>query len=368
MNKSIIFYYPTTIVNDSNIGSGIRPYKMLNAFYEMGYEVDLVAGDQLSRYKKMKEVIQKVKNGKKYLFCYGENKNSPIVLYRNNLFLRPFYDFKFLSFLKENSVPIGLFYRDIHWNFNMKLDDNKIRRLVRKYLYKYNLYKIKNVIDFMFVPHHDMMKYIPIANKTFNIAELPPGCDNYKLTGKDFGKKLNLIYVGGIKPPIYNLGKLFGWTENSLDIMNLVVCCRQADWKIQKNIYKYNTDIDVVHLNHLELKEKYIESDVFILTWEVNDYLNFAMPIKLFEAISYELPIITTPGTAVSNYVLDNDIGWIVNSKNEFEELLSTINHDRNLISEKNNNVRKLKQKNLWTYRVETIHNLLIGENEQIKI
>ena len=55
--KRMIFHYPKTLNNFLKRGSAIRPLKMLQAFKNIGYEVDLVVGNWSER----KESILSIK-------------------------------------------------------------------------------------------------------------------------------------------------------------------------------------------------------------------------------------------------------------------------------------------------------------------
>jgi glycosyltransferase involved in cell wall biosynthesis len=51
---------------------------------------------------------------------------------------------------------------------------------------------------------------------------------------------------------------------------------------------------------------------VFILVRRMTQYLEFAMPVKLFEALGHGLPLLISPGTAASRFVEEEGVGWVV--------------------------------------------------------
>ena len=98
----IIFHHPLPLRLNSSSASGIRPVRMLEAFRQLGYEVDVVAGYSSERKKIIKKIKQKIENGVKYDFIYSESSTMPTVLTdKHHLPLNPFLDFGFLFFVKK---------------------------------------------------------------------------------------------------------------------------------------------------------------------------------------------------------------------------------------------------------------------------
>ena len=73
-SKRCIYHYPGEIIA-SGIGSALRPYKMLEAFIQLGYEVDVVSGSSAERKRIMKQIRRKICSGVKYDFLYAEDRN-----------------------------------------------------------------------------------------------------------------------------------------------------------------------------------------------------------------------------------------------------------------------------------------------------
>ena len=73
MNEKKCIYHYTHPIEENAIGSGVRPYMMLNAFKSIGYDVEEISGYGKERKKKIKELINKIKNGERYDFLYSES-------------------------------------------------------------------------------------------------------------------------------------------------------------------------------------------------------------------------------------------------------------------------------------------------------
>ena len=98
LKKRMIFHVPNYIDLEAKSGSNIRPIKMINAFKEIGYDVDVVMGYASERKSKIKEIKNNIKNGVKYDFLYSESSTMPTLLTeKNHLPTHPFLDFSFFK-------------------------------------------------------------------------------------------------------------------------------------------------------------------------------------------------------------------------------------------------------------------------------
>lgn len=364
MNK-IIFHHPLPISSNPKYSSGIRPPLMLRAFQNIGYQVDVVSGYALKRKKSIKSILNNINNNK-YDFCYSESSTMPTLLTEiNHLPLYPLLDFNFFKLLKLKNIPIGLFYRDIHWQF--KELNNKLsfwKRIIRLPFYHYDLLKYSKYVSVLFLPSLKMADHIPKKYKFIKIIDLPPGCNLYNLNNFyliDNNKYyLNLLYVGGVSPPTYNLTPLFNVVKN-YNKLKLTVICRELEWRKIKDFYKIEDCLNI-HIRHLEgddLSDYYLKADIFPIILKNYEYHNFAMPLKLFEALSYAIPIITFNGTVLSDFVANNKIGWVVNNESELSFLLNNIIKDRSQILQLKNHIKKIRHNHTWECRAQKVANIM---------
>lgn len=371
-NKRCIFHIPNHIDSNAKSGSGKRPIKMIEAFRNSGYIVDVIMGYGKERKKQIAQIKKNIKNGVKYDFLYSESSTMPTLLTeKNHLPIYPFLDFSFMKFCKKNGLKIGLFYRDIHWKFQHYKNDVPIwQRLITVPFYKYDLYEYRKILDYLYLASEEVKKYLPQKNvKTnkYKIDTLPPGCEKKSILEKNVDSNiLNIFYVGGISEEVYNFKKLIEAVGEQKDI-RLRICCRDYDWiKVKDDYKKYLTDnISIVHLAGEQLKECYREADVCSLLFDDNEYMKIAMPIKMFEYLSYNKPIIASNGTVAGKFVKENDIGWTIDyEENKIKELLEYLKNNRNEIEKIKENQKKVIEKNLWTERAKKVIKNLIEEGE----
>lgn len=365
--KKCIFHIPTPIQDNGASASSIRPFKMLEAFNNIGYDVEVISGYSDERKEKINVLKEKIRNGGKYDFVYSESSTMPTMLTDPNHLPKNFnLDFNFFKFCKQYNIPVGLFYRDIHWRFPIyKNSVTGIKRLIALFFYKYDLKQYKKNLKYLFVPTYKMCEYLDQKSLPKNIAELPPGTTEVLLrsnNASDNSHEIHLLYVGGIGE-IYQFDKLLKVVSQQKNVQ-LTVCCREQDWEKNKATYiKYVSDnICVVHKSGEELKELYDNCDICMAFFKCTAYMAMAMPVKIFEYLSYRKPIIATQDTAAGEFVEKQGIGWSIKYDcDELHALLNNILNNRAEIKSINSNIEKQVKLNTWEKRAEQVVDLLIN-------
>lgn len=361
MNRKCIIHLPFYIDVEHPSGSQIRPIKMINAFKNIGYDVEVISGYGDKRKSIIKEIKENIKNGIKYEFVYSESSTEPTLLTeKNHLPQYPILDFNFLKYCKEKGIKIGLFYRDIYWKFPIYSESvGLLKRIVAKSFYKYDLKQYNKIVDVLYLPCMEMSKYISEIQNV-KIKELPPAidevCDGDEYSRKNIKDKLRIFYVGGISG-LYDLKNLF-IAINKCNNVELTVCCRKSEWEKCKDRYEEHLigNIKIIHKSGDELKKYYLESDIASLFFQPSEYRSFAMPLKLFEYIQYNKPIITTKGTATGNFVERYGIGWNINyDVKDLVDLINYLNENNDEISIKSKNMSKIIEDNKWNSRAKQV-------------
>ncbi|HQB08938.1 MAG TPA: glycosyltransferase family 1 protein, partial [bacterium] len=320
--KNMIFHTPLPLFEDPASASGLRPLKMIEAFKNIGYNVDVVSGYANERKTKIREILRRIEMGQKYDFCYCESSTMPTLLTEpNHLPVAPFLDFHFIKKLKDNSISTALFYRDIHWVFEQyKNATGFFKRFIATLFYRYDLLMYNRLFDVLFLPSEKMVESIPVKIKINKIFALPPGCDITNFDLKDIKKienELTVVYAGGIIPPLYDLSPLFEAIKKNKKL-RLFLICREEEFINTNTYYDISNvkNIEIIHGSGATIRKYFLNADIYAILWKPFSYLSFAYPYKLFEALSYGLPIITTKGTATSDFVENNNIGWTVDLDN----------------------------------------------------
>lgn len=361
--KRCIFHIPNYIDKTSKSGSSLRPQMMLEAFENIGYRVDYVMGYGEERKKAIGKIKQNIKDGIKYEFMYAENATTPTLLTEKDHFPRyPFLDFDFFAFCKKNGIKIGLFYRDIYWKFPIYKESVPfVKRVIALAMFQYDLKKYRKYVDILYLPSERMKKYVDIP---ITYRALPPGCQDIRVFGEkheEKRKELNLFYVGGVGK-IYDLTKLLQVVKK-LEFVKLVICCRQDEWRIRKKEYDsyLNERITVVHKSGNELEQYYDNADICSLFFESEEYRSFAMPIKLFEYLGHQKPIIATRETAAGDFVFENEVGWSIEyDATSLEELLNKLHENPEELEKMKKNIDDVLEKNTWKCRAAQVEKDLL--------
>lgn len=326
--RRIVFYRPLPIDPQSRSGSAVRPARLLEAFRELAYDVDLVAGPTAARRLAMREVERNLAAGVRYDFLYAEPPTTPIALNEpHHLPVHPWMDHRFLRSCHARGLPVVLFYRDVQW----RLPDYPRRIGWPKYLFMLpffheDLAVYRGCVDAWLVPDRGMLRQIAswaerkpswTSAPGFDPAETPP-----PRRPRPSGAPLRLFYVGGIEPPVYDLTPLLRGVAHALREgvpCELTICCREPEWARGGRAYAAHLGdhVHVVHnRNRKELLDLYAAHDVAVMPYGTLNS-DWAMPIKFPEAIGLETPVLAGEGTAVGKVVEEQGIGWSVGSAPE---------------------------------------------------
>lgn len=105
-----VLYITFTDFGELSSGSSVRPFRMYNAFVNLGLDVKLLEGQQNRRKErrlKVKKIIDWLDDNNPDI-CYVEPPSGPFF---NQI------DLKLLKKVHNMGIPIGLFYRDFYWKF-----------------------------------------------------------------------------------------------------------------------------------------------------------------------------------------------------------------------------------------------------------
>ena len=102
----LIFHIPLKIDRNDPSASQIRPQKLMAAFTELGWEMDVVEGRGRDRKRQIAAIKRKIRQGVHYDFCYSESSTMPTLLTEpHHLPTYPCLDFGFLAFCKRHGIP-----------------------------------------------------------------------------------------------------------------------------------------------------------------------------------------------------------------------------------------------------------------------
>lgn len=352
-----VLYITYTNMKNVNSGSQVRPIKIYEAFQELDYEVKLLKGEASRKNKKerinnIKQIEQWLKNNQPQ-YCYIESPSDPIIFRR---------DRKLIKLIHRKGIKIGYFYRDAYYKLGKDyiFNNKKIGIISKRYL-KYIYYKflfwrdeqlLKKYVDIVYFPSESMAKFFNFKDMRI----LPPAGEMMELNKNDNAN--SVIYVGGISKN-YGIDILLESMEiiNKKKNIDLILVCRDKEINNIPQLYLKCNWLKIYHVSGKEkLKKLYEKSKLAVIPKKPNIYNNFAVSVKLFEYMSYNLPIIAIDTTETTRLIQRFNIGLISNDNaEEFANTILKVYNDRELYNELVNNVKNALHENLWTNRIRKI-------------
>ncbi|GAA5229536.1 glycosyltransferase [Arthrobacter cryoconiti] len=352
----MIYHVPYPLTPHAKTGSGLRPMRMLEAFRDIGYDVELVSGESRERRVLIKALKKRIAAGESFDFLYSESHTMPTALTdADHLPRHPFMDVAFLRFARRNGIKVGLFYRDVYWRFpEYKERLNPVVHTATRALYHLDLVAYKAAVDTLYMPSLGMGKFVPHVPVSRHKA-LPPGGDIVDAPSTE-REGVHLLYVGGLGGyySMHGCVQAVAASKNAW----LTICTREDEW--ERNAHEYrslmNDRIQVVHKNGTELVPYYEQADICMLFIEPSIYRSFAAPIKFAEYIGFGKPVIVNTGTNVAQFVGAHDNGWAVPFKPAgLTALLDDLAGHREKIAAITNKVLQLREDNTWTTRARQV-------------
>lgn len=355
--KNIVFHLPFVMNTQAKSASGIRPVKMFNAFKSLGYNVIEVSGTHSQRRQKMASVRKQVLAGSKIDFVYSEASTTPTGLGEK---ITPATsltrDVNFLRFMRSHGSKVGLFYRDIYWQF----DEYKERvgqpyASLLRWRYRADLKAYRKAVDIIYLPSARMASYLPEENRGQTV-ELPPGAEIVESTSPQFNANITLFYVGGI-------GSYYRMQEtirgvNKARKARFIICTRENEWQQMKSQYEglVGDSIEVVHKSGGELEDLYDRSHIGSLMMEPIPYRDFAAPMKLYEYLGHGKAIIATRGSLAANLVEYYGAGWVIDyDSTQLADLLESIAEKPKMLQEATDNAREARYSETWLARAQQV-------------
>jgi glycosyltransferase involved in cell wall biosynthesis len=358
----IAIYFPWRLKTTRRSATEIRPFKMIQAFSDLGYSVVAIHGNHGQKSGRFSLFRKKIKKFGPPLFVYFESSTWPLLSIGNwsGRISRLWVDLRFLWYLRLRKIPVCIFVRDIHW-----VVPDLLRHLgtVARLRYVMNghidIWTYQKTTTVLAVPSFEMVRYISIFRKT-KLLELPPGTD---IVSRDCfitsrcDSKISLLYIGGIAGH-YRMHILFEAIVR-LPHVQLVVCCRSAEWEEVKKEYPIAENISIVHLAGDELQALYQQSNIGVIMMQDHPYWDFAMPLKLFDYMSWGMPILASKGTALARFVTSSNTGIAMDY--DVESLVSFLDSDAAFrLVKLSEHVSRFAGTQTWMNRANTVASTLL--------
>ncbi|WP_238994142.1 glycosyltransferase [Actinomyces sp. 565] len=347
----MVFHAPYPLDPDPTSASRLRPLRMREAFAQIGYRVFDLSGSVSRRRRAFAALRARVAAGDRPAFLYSENSTQPNVLATSvRTGVAPLLDYRIMRAMRHAGVPVGVFYRDAYWRFAFGRASG-LRGSIVPALQKADLVGYRrNGVNF-FVPSRPMADVLGLDDDV--CSPLPPaGQADCSEPLPPVDGTLHLVYVGGLGGH-YDLDVFFSALV-AIPCAQLELVTRKPLWEtaVAANPELSAEQIRVSHLAANELAPVYRRASVGVLTARPSEYWSFAVPVKLFEYLSYGRPVIATRGTETGRIVEANGAGWVVDyDRDAIASLLAHLQEAPEEIAERAAAARAAARVNTWADR-----------------
>lgn len=341
-------------------GSSVRPQKMKEAFESLDVEVKTYDGmnNDLNARRKTVSEIKKLLRTWNPDVCYIEPPSGPMFYWG---------DIGLIKLIHKKGIPSAIFYRDAYWRYPEYFitKETPIKERFKQFIIKLlQLYQWKvftGNIDIIYFTSQTVAHDFICPHK----ALMPPGSFIPEIREKTvISNPVQFIFVGGADKNHGTFLTIDAFEKVNRNEMKakLYYICPENQWRgLGINQEKYKDWLEVVHTSGDEQLKKYYEkADVAVLTAPRTEYRDLAVPIKIFEYISYLKPMLVTNCTETAKIVNDNQIGWVVedNVDDVAEKIKDIILHPDDIMVKKEK-MEVVRENNLWVSRARKILNEL---------
>lgn len=337
-------------------GSSVRPQKMRQALEGLGVEVKTFGGIH-NNIPLRRDTVARVKNLLAHWrpdACYIEPPSGPLFYWGDVALIRK---------LHRMGIPTSIFYRDAYWKYPTYSAEGKqtptarLKRLAVKGMQTHQWNVFRSNIDLIYFPSETMAREFDCPRKD----TLPPGGFLPNAEEKTaISQPLQFIFVGGAHRDhgTFLTIEAFARLNAGGVRARLFYICPRDQWEaLGIDGARYGDWLEVIHTSGDEnLKPYYERSDAAILAAPRTFYRDFAVPIKIFEYMSYGKPMLVTDCTETARIVRENRVGWVTkDDPDSVERQLAELCDHPEKVLQVRSHMDEARRRNLWASRAEKV-------------
>nr|WP_325217211.1 glycosyltransferase [uncultured Oscillibacter sp.] len=345
-------------------GSGVRPTAMYRAFLERGWEVHLLSGycgrgEGKQRKAEVRKAVAWMRENRP-AFCYIESSTYPIMYH---------CDYALIRLLRREGIPTAYFYRDFYRWFPKLFPRRQglVNSLKEAYLdiLQWWTDRVLQNVDIVYFPDKSTARYFPYRH----MKALPPAGQLTTVSPDSTfppDGPATAIYVGAVSA-IYGSPMLM----EAFSILNkdgvrypLILVCREGEFEKAFPNYSIPAWLEIHHASGKELEAFYARASLGLLTLQPNEYTQMAVGTKLFQYISYGLPVLSTDTAAMKSLIEENAFGRTAPyDVQAFAAAAKALLDDAEALRRfRQSALKSLTEKHLWVHRVDQIAADLLGK------
>ncbi|WP_247595304.1 glycosyltransferase [Actinomyces procaprae] len=337
---------------------------MREAFAHIGYRVFDLSGSVRRRSESFAALRARIADGDRPAFLYSENSTQPNVLATSvRTGIAPLLDYRIMYAMRRAGVPVGVFYRDAYWRVPTAETRTPYGHIANA-LQRGDLYGYRRNRVHFFLPSAPMSELVGLGRDDSFSALPPAGEPARTLPLPEVEGGLRLVYVGGLGSH-YDLTAFVSAVAVTPDA-GLELVTRESQWRaaVAQNPALLADSISAQHLSSSELEPVYARSHIGVLAVKPSSYRDIAVPVKLFEYLSYGRPVIATRGTEAGRIIDANGAGWVVDySHDAFAALLLHLTRAPEEVEERAASARAAARVNTWADRARLAARVLTGQS-----
>ena len=137
---------------------------------------------------------------------------------------------------------------------------------------------------------------------------------------------------------------------------------RDRALKFHGHLYQFERrkNVTVSEAHGEGLVPLYQQADLALAVRADSEYLAFAMPVKIFEAISFGVPLVVSAGLrVVADLVEREKLGWVIRNPDEFAQLVGRLAKHPQELQQARRRVLEARERHTWEARAREVVEVL---------
>lgn len=349
----------------------VRVLKEALYLASLGLDIEILCWDRENDYLEREiESIDGIKIKRFYPYAkYGSGKKQIISYLKFLVQVRKYLSketYEYLHCHDLDGMIVGCFLGnkkvkrifDMHEMYEVQQRNKRFRSLVRLLV----LFLQNKSTAIIYV--NDLQKKLTKAHNHNKMIYLPnyPSGDEY-ITEKTQYENLRVAYIGVVRQ--YEELKNLVNASLSIESLNVAINGNGVAYEGIKEYVSSKSLGDKVKVtgfyHYKESTDLYMNTDVLYAVYP-NDSLQGKelFPVKFYEAIITQTPIIVNMNTKMADFVNQYDIGFVVDGGDidSIKSVLEFIASDREMLKKKRDNIKKIQFQYNWNFVVKNLKSI----------
>lgn len=297
-----------------------RVYKEAQFLIQKGYQVTILCWDRESQFKKS-EIMDGIKIERlHYNSTYGSGFFKQSLSFMKFLFYVKKYikkhPFNFIHLHDLDSGILTLLVKKNNkkWILDLHEQYDRIYKGFKRKIVRILLTKISQKMDsFVLVNELQFNDYKEIyQDKKVIILPNYPEKKIFNKLNKVKSKKIRISFIGSVRD-YKSLSTLIETFGGDLRFQINIIGKGVAQKQLQEKYSNIENVKFVDSFTYNEIIKYYNETDLTYAAYDIiNDNYNLAIPVKVYESIMCEIPVIVSKGTEVDKFITSQNLGIAV--------------------------------------------------------